>query len=250
VDTILRGAVARPERRNRNESGQVEITSPPPSRSFDQTRQPLRDVLVAVRPETTAPERPRLLGKPAAAVPAPITTVPRGRGTEAKPIRIFAFGVSRNRLEQAINQTRVHATIVRDIRESDIVLTLKNYFRQKPQPLRDAETRGITVYVLRANTIVQMENVLTSLMPSPVLPVEVTPATRHGDSENGVLGALEEAEHAIGIVIEGGPPISLMPQESHIRKLQHQLADRYNLGSRSKGREPNRHVEIYRGGAG
>ena len=38
----------------------------------------------------------------------------------------------------------------------------------------------------------------------------------------------------------------LTPQESYIRKLQHQLADRYNLGSRSKGREPNRHVEIYR----
>jgi predicted RNA-binding protein Jag len=50
------------------------------------------------------------------------------------------------------------------------------------------------------------------------------------------------------MVIEGAPPISLTPQESYIRKLQHQLADRYNLGSRSKGREPHRHVEIYRAG--
>jgi predicted RNA-binding protein Jag len=42
--------------------------------------------------------------------------------------------------------------------------------------------------------------------------------------------------------------VALTPQGSYVRKLQHQLADRYNLGSRSKGREPNRRVEIYRQG--
>ena len=157
--------------------------------------------------------------------------------------------MSRNRLEQAITQTRIHATIVRDLREADIVLTLKNYFRQKPQPLRDAETRGISVYVLRANTIVQMENVLSSLLPAPPRLATDLPAPSSPRQETpNVLGALEEAEHAIGMVMEGGPPISLTPQESYIRKLQHQLADRYNLGSRSKGREPHRHVEIYRAG--
>jgi hypothetical protein len=176
--------------------------------------------------------------------PTPFVPVaPRGRGTEAKPLRIFPFGVSRNRLEQAITQTRSHATIVRDVREADIVMTLKNYFRQKPQPIRDAELRGISVYVLRANTMAQMENVLTSILPPPPRPM---PMADVGDAGDGVLYALEEAEQAIGMVIDGGPPIALNPQDSHIRKLQHQLADRYNLGSRSKGREPNRHVEIYR----
>ena len=45
---------------------------------------------------------------------APVT--PRGRGTEAKPLRIYPFGVSRNRLEHAIQQLGVHAAIVRDPR--------------------------------------------------------------------------------------------------------------------------------------
>ena len=181
---------------------------------------------------------------------APVTPLPRGRGTPQKPIRIFPFGVSRNRLEQAIVQTRIHATIVRDLREADIVITLKNYFRQKPAPIRDAETRGVSVYVLRANTIVQMENVLSSLMPATPRAAEPAVASRpeRPQEQSNVLGALEEAEQAIGMVIEGAPPISLTPQESYIRKLQHQLADRYNLGSRSKGREPHRHVEIYRAG--
>jgi hypothetical protein len=249
VDTVLRGAAARPERRNRNESGQLEITAPPPSRARELRRPAMRDVIVTMHPEVVAQEPPPLLAKAASPLPVPISAMARGRGSESKPIRIFAFGVSRNRLEQAINQTRIHATIVRDLREADIVLTLKNYFRQKPQPLRDAETRGISVYVLRANTIVQMENVLASLLPSPVAPIGSTADPRENGNSADVLGALEEAEQAITAVIEGGSPISLYPQESYIRKLQHQLADRYNLGSRSKGREPNRHVEIYRAGA-
>src|SRR5687768_8710855 len=153
--------------------------------------------------------------------PTPFVPVaPRGRGTEAKPLRIFPFGVSRNRLEQAITQTRSHATIVRDVREADIVMTLKNYFRQKPQPIRDAEQRGISVYVLRANTMVQMENVLASVLPPPVRPAASADIEGASDRD-GALYALEEAEQAIVMVMEGGPPIALNPQESHVRKLQH-----------------------------
>jgi stage III sporulation protein SpoIIIAA len=255
VDTILRGIAARPELRKRSDSGEVEITKAAqpalPGVSNEPRRMADRDMPRQISREIQPPQgRPspiqEVIPQP---VVAPVSQLPRGRGTQAKPIRIFPFGVSRNRLEQAITQTRIHATIVRDLREADIVLTLKNYFRQKPQPLRDAETRGISVYVLRANTIVQMENVLSSLLPAPPRSdIEPATASTYRQESSNVVGALEEAEHAIGMVMEGGPPISLTPQESYIRKLQHQLADRYNLGSRSKGREPHRHVEIYRAG--
>lgn len=251
VDTILRGSAVRPERRKRSESGEVEITLPHAleSHTGDQRRSTIREILSPLSREMAAqaPSPARVESSPSEPT-SPIPLMPRGRGTQAKPIRIFPFGVSRNRLEQAINLTRVHAVIVRDMREADIVMTLKNYFRQKPQPIRDAETRGISVYVLRANTIVQMENILATLVPAASTAKVSEPTPLRQQEPQNVIGALEEAEHAIGVVIEGGPPISLTPQESYIRKLQHQLADRYNLGSRSKGREPNRHVEIYRGG--
>jgi predicted RNA-binding protein Jag len=61
-----------------------------------------------------------------------------------------------------------------------------------------------------------------------------------------VASAMLEAEEAITAVMSGAPPIALTPQDSHIRKLQHALAERYNIGSRSAGREPQRRVEIYR----
>jgi predicted RNA-binding protein Jag len=40
--------------------------------------------------------------------------------------------------------------------------------------------------------------------------------------------------------------VELTPQSSFVRRLQHQLAERYNLTSESRGKEPNRRVKIYR----
>ena len=165
--------------------------------------------------------------------------------------------MSRNRLEHAIEVLRVPATVVRDAREADIVLTLKNYFRQRAQPIRDAETRGIPVYVLRSNTGVQMEQLLSTLFPAKASD-EMQHLGRSGPeqrpsrrvwrpmTDDPLLAAISEAEEAISSVIDGGPPVQLAPQVSRIRQVQHQLAERYALASRSRGREPHRRVEISR----
>jgi len=167
--------------------------------------------------------------------------------------------VSRNRLEHAIEVLRVPATVVRDARDADIVLTLKNYFRQRAQPIRDAESKGTPVYVLRSNTGVQMEQLLSSLFPAKTSegmlsgPNWTQPEADSGRlapfSDDPLLAAISEAEDAISSVIDGGPPVQLAPQVSRIRQVQHQLAERYALASRSRGREPHRRVEISRDGA-
>jgi hypothetical protein len=69
------------------------------------------------------------------------------------------------------------------------------------------------------------------------------------NAEYQLVEALSEAESAILRVIEGGPAESLEPQSIGIRRRQHELAERYNLASRSRGKDPYRHVEIYRQGA-
>jgi stage III sporulation protein SpoIIIAA len=264
VDAILRSAPIRAEQRQRHDNGEVLIRKDEEARrdpsvgtrlSSGQTLNGPREIVdfssrqaQRAANQVDEPSIERAADDPKYVAPAPFSL--RGRGTESKPLRIYPFGVSRNRLDATIAQLNAPAVIVRDVREADLVVTLKNYFRRKPQPIREAEARGIAVYVLRSNTLVQMEGVLTSLLPHAAR----KPAPTHDNSTSSradgpqVTDALEEAEKAIGAVMEGAPPVSLMPQGSYVRKLQHQLADRYNLGSRSKGREPNRRVEIYRQG--
>jgi predicted RNA-binding protein Jag len=69
-------------------------------------------------------------------------------------------------------------------------------------------------------------------------------------SERGqdpVVTALQEAEEAIADVMKGRRAVELSPQNAYIRRLQHMLAQRYNLTSRSLGQEPQRRVRILPG---
>lgn len=260
VDQVLRGALPRAELRRRDDDGGISISEAP--RGDDSARANGRN----------KSRQPIALTGGMSASPAMVgpfggeqyvggieessrTPTRRGRGTSSRPLRIYAFGVSRNRLEQAIQTLRVPASVVRDPRDTDIVLTLKNYFRQKAQPIRDAELRGVPVYVLRSNTTVQMEHLLATLFPVPPESPSAQPLTNGRvdeedpwpEKDDPYLAAMAEAEQAISTVMNGGPPVQLRPQGTRIRQMQHQLADRYALASQSTGREPNRRVVISRG---
>jgi hypothetical protein len=123
--------------------------------------------------------------------------------------------------------------IVGSAQEADVALTVKNYYRRKPQPLRDAEALGVPIHVLRSNTGSQIEEALLKV--------------GRGTASVGPTDALQEVEDAINDVLTNSQPaVELAPQNAYIRRLQHQVAERYNLGSRSTGREPFRRVMIYR----
>jgi stage III sporulation protein SpoIIIAA len=145
-------------------------------------------------------------------------------------LRVLPFGVSRKRLEQAIRELQLPVIVARDVDEADVVMTLRSEYRQKPTALREAEERGVPIYVLKSNTIIQMQASLTSIFSLEVDPREA---------------ALRETEEAIGMVMKQQEPVELAPQNAYIRRLQHQMAERANLVSRSRGREPYRRVRLY-----
>ena len=151
------------------------------------------------------------------------------RAQNARPLSVFPFGVSRKRLEQAVRELGVPVTVARDLDDADAVVTLRNYYKRKPAALRDAESNGVPIYVLKTNTILQMQNMLASLFDLEADPQEA---------------ALRETAEAIGLVQASGRPVELTPQNAYVRRLQHQLAERNALMSRSRGSEPNRRVEL------
>jgi hypothetical protein len=152
-----------------------------------------------------------------------------GAGT-LPTLRVLPQGVSRKRLEQAVRELQLPVIIAHDVDEADVVMTLKNEYKQKTPMVREAEERGLPIYVLKSNTMVQMEASLTSIFSLEVDPREA---------------ALRETEEAIGLVINRSEAVELSPQNAYIRRLQHQMAERANLVSRSRGREPYRRVRLY-----
>jgi hypothetical protein len=143
---------------------------------------------------------------------------------------VLPQGISRKRLEQAVRDLGLPVVIARDVDDADVVMTLKNEYKQKTPLLRDAEERSMPIYVLKSNTIPQMQSSLTSIFSLEIDPREA---------------AMRETEDAIEVVLSSSEPVELSPQNAYIRRLQHQMAERANLVSRSRGREPYRRVRLY-----
>ncbi|GIV74693.1 MAG: single-stranded DNA-binding protein [Caldilinea sp.] len=149
-------------------------------------------------------------------------------------IRIYPYGVGQNRLRAAATALNVPLQIVDNLNIADAVMTLKNYYRQQPAPIQEAERRGIPVYILRSNTTAQMEQILVDIFNIAVDPIDAFEE------------AMRETQEGIQRVLNGASDVTLSPQSAAIRSQQHQLVRAANLISHSYGREPYRRVRIFR----
>jgi stage III sporulation protein SpoIIIAA len=169
----------------------------------------------------------------------------------SKTLRVYPFGVNRDRLAESARHLHVPVIITNNEREADAVMTLKNYYRRQPERLQSAEQEQKLIIILKNNTVSQMQHALARVFDiSDVASVEEP----EGHASSGELGlddptkrAMLETEDAIHKVLNKGlATAELAPASAHIRRLQHQMATRYNLVSRSRGKEPNRRVKIFR----
>ena len=201
VDAVLLGAPVAPEIRYRDETGALRV-----------------EAGAATREAAEAVER---------------RSTPRAPLSPRERTRVYPFGISWKRLEDAGRALGLPIVIVRTPEEADVVMTLRNYYRKKPQRLRDAEAAGTPIYVVKSNSATEMESALSSIFE-----------LRHATPEDT---ALEEARAAVE-AIHGGrrDSVELAPQNAYVRRLQHEFAERAKLASRSTGHEPERRVEIYR----
>lgn len=149
-------------------------------------------------------------------------------------IRIFPYAVSRSQLERVIRSMRMPVEITRHLRDADAMLILKAYVKSGTRILSDAEASQIPTYVVKANTIAQIQKSLREVMHLDVQYV-------HNEEDE----AVREARHAIDHALASGTSVELRPRNSHLRRLQHEVAAQYQLVSQSTGEEPNRRVLIY-----
>ncbi len=222
VDTLLRGYPLKAEVRRRAGEGKIETEE------------------ITIEPTTTLQQAGGLTRRRSEPVPAagspssePVAVQARRALGRQNTLRLFPYGLSQNRLKQAAKSLSLPVLIVNDIGEADMLMTLRSYYRKRPQLIADAERRGLPVYVLRSNTVTQMEQALADIFG---LAVEADPYAQ----------AIEEARQAIDRILSGqASSVELSPQSAYIRRLQHELARQANLISRSLGKEPRRRVRIY-----
>jgi stage III sporulation protein SpoIIIAA len=237
VDSLLRGYPLPPEIRSRDSEGKIHIEKTKPNPKS----KPNSEFRIE-NGNTTGPRQSSIRPNPSDAVSfseAPVRVsgaVVESRRTPLQAVRIYPFGVARDRLIQLAKRMGVPALFVKDAGEADVLVTLRSYYRDRQQAVMQAEQRGVPIFVLRANTVSQMEQFLSDLFNLS----EVIPAASEMDDVK------VQAQAAIAAVLNGERWVDLPPGPSTVRRLQHELARDAELVSHSYGKEPRRHVRIFR----
>jgi stage III sporulation protein SpoIIIAA len=235
VDRMLRGQQPRPEIRVRTEEGTIEVVQKSDQVNVREHRDE-RDLIAeeteeggdgdGEEPRRVAGTRPMRDGFRSASAPTSVRRESRGT------LRIFPYGVNRNRLDRAILETRVPATVARDASEADVVIALKASYRREPPKMKETAARNVPTWIVKSNTYAQIAAAIRDIFQAGALDKGYTDE------------ALQEAEDAIQQVMDSQLPVELAPQNSYTRRLQHQLIERFNLISESVGEEPRRRVRI------
>jgi stage III sporulation protein SpoIIIAA len=220
VDALLRGRQpSKVERRYRDANGEIQVEQAVPLSLQERER----GGSYGRRHTRSAPSKRSKLSTS----PAP-SDLSYGRA----PIRVYTYGVNRNRLEKAAERMQIPVHLVKRVAEADLMITTKAFYNQRTKMIKEAEQRDLPIYVLRNDTIGQMQSCLNDIFD--VDSQEPKPLEQ----------ALTEAEDAIQKVLNGESEVVLSPQNAYVRRRQHELARAADLVSTSRGKEPNRRVRI------
>jgi stage III sporulation protein SpoIIIAA len=236
VDSLLRGYPLPPEIRSRDAQGKIQIERV----KANPKAMPESEFRIE-NGNTTGPRRSRAMqptSGPAMNLVerAEFNPPVESRRTPLQAARVYPYGVARDRLIQAAKRLGVPVLIAKDAGEADVMVTLRSYYRDRQQAVMQAEHRGMPIFVLRANTVSQMEQFLSDLFNLS----EMVPGTAELDAVK------QQTQAAIAAVLNGERWVDLPPGPAIERRLQHELARDAELISHSYGKEPRRHVRIFR----
>jgi stage III sporulation protein SpoIIIAA len=235
VDAMLRGYPLQPEIRYRDENDEIHIEKPQPRPAANHSSaQGLRRSFPNGFASSLEKEYERKQTMQTAQNTHPSFSA--SKKLSLKPLSIYPYGVARNRMIQAIKKIGVPATIIRDLRQADVLVTLKSYYRNHQKPIAIAEEMGIPIYVLRSNSGKQIEQAFIELFNLN------ESLGRHVNLDDINL----QTREAIEAVHNGQRWVDLPPASARVRRIQHELVREAKLVSHSYGKEPNRHVRIFR----
>ncbi|MDD4029357.1 MAG: ATPase, T2SS/T4P/T4SS family [Caldisericia bacterium] len=213
VDRYLRGFPVTPEIRQQSSSGDIEIIRPQNHEPEQLAKQnSIEDHLLLEEMEANQ------------------ITSHIAKTEEPPPVKIYPFGISTNYLQRALKSSTIGIQISKQLSTTDLILTTDPYRRKNPRALQKAEDMAIPVYSIPSNTLQDIKRFIQSLKADLAKPSEIT--------ENQLDAMIQKIFHT-------HLPLNFPPSSAKLRRIEHQLAQRYGLRSESYGEEPHRFVVVY-----
>ena len=236
VDLLLRGQQPRPQVRELDGDGRLHLQEPAQPHSLIRPESPR---------ERAQPHRRHAALAPVP-LPDPVADIDEAPSPAAQsPLMLFGVGVSELLLEQAIRSRRLPVQCVAAVEEADVVLALRQQLGQQPELRRRAQLAGVPILVIKSDTLPQVQRGLERLLQrrEPAEPPKPTPERGGIDDD---LAALEECRLAVEqLVLAKGQPVELLPRSERVRRLQAELAERYQLASAEFGSGRQQRLRIF-----
>ena len=221
VDMILRGVPPRPEIRVRTEQGEVEVVQE------EQTAELTDPAFNQKFPALARNQRP----EPKEPKSSPVVSDPQAPVV----VKIYPYGIARTRLERAIREKKINATVTSEIENADAVMAIRSTYQNQPRKIRELAGKNVRTVVVRSNTFANIATALEDLMKGNAS--ESTPAKLDEKAMNETVAGIET-------VMQSGKPFELSPQSAPVRKVQFQMIESRRLASEAVGEDPLRRVRI------
>jgi nucleoside-triphosphatase THEP1 len=235
VDLLLRGQLPRPQLRELDGDGRLQLSETPEA-------------------PAEAPQRPRPAGPTPVLRAAPLAAVPLPDPAAAQTpaLQVFCAGVSDTLAEQAIRSRRLAVQLCDAVEEADAVLAVRQQLGRDPQVRRSAQAAAVPILVIKADTLPQIQRGLERLLqrrrgdPEADAGSSGAAAVAAGTGGDDELAALEECRLAVEqLVLPQGRPVELLPRSPRVRQLQAELAAHYQLATAEFGSGSQQRLRIF-----
>ncbi len=164
------------------------------------------------------------------------------------PLRVYPYGVSHQKLAEAIKRQDLPVVLTRNLETAQVILTQGGHRKKDSKLEHLARCHQLPIHIVEASTVSAITRTLRWLLGMEQMS-PIDQREKHFSSEassSDEMEALSEARLAVErVVIPLRQPVDLLPCSGRIRKMQHQLVNRYRLHSNSVDSEPERHLRIY-----
>ena len=158
-----------------------------------------------------------------------------------KPLKkLYLYAVSRTIVEKLIERMNYNVEITRTPEDADIVIAHKNFAKGGAKILNTAKEYRAQIFYVKTNSMAQIQKVLKDALDIRSGDLSDNETSYTDETEK----ALDEVKLAIKQIADGVSVVELSPQNTQIRKHQHELAAQYGLQSTSVGEGENRHLRI------
>ncbi len=163
---------------------------------------------------------------------------------------LYIYGVNSRDLASIIKTLNLPIIITKEIQHAHAILALTNLMKNNKRLKQIAHSCKINIYTIQNTNLLKITKALRQLLDG------VNISISNGKKENikniskiiekSLLTPLEEARIVIEeLIIPQKLTLDLLPQNSQIRKLQHEIINHYRLKGISIGDGKNRRVRIY-----